>query len=588
MNLLDMRTIVFSYVITDIICVWFVVLLWRQNRNRFEGTAFWVIDFIFQAAALILIVLRGVLPDWISMVLSNTLVIAGAVLGFMGLERFVGKKGPQLHNCLLVMLFIFVHGYFTFVQPSLAVRNLNLAVALLLVCFQSVWLMWRRVEPGLRSWTFGVGLVNLLFCLVSIVRIVHFLIGAHAENNYFQSGLFEALVLVSYQVLFLLLTYSFVMMVNKRLLMQIGAQEEKFAKAFHSAPYAITLTRPSDGKIIDVNDTFYSITGYGRAEVMGMNTIDLHLWEHDEDRTDIVAALSRDGSVHGMEMPFRKKSGEAVAGLFSAEVITIDGEKYILSSIGDISDLKQAEEGFRRLNEELESRVLQRTAQLEASNRELESLSYSVSHDLRSPLRSIDGFSLALLEEYGDNLNDTGKGYLARVRKATLKMGFIMDDLLTLLKVIRSEFHPEQIDLSGMAREIIETKRRNNPDCAVEVIVQEGIMAQGDRRLMKLVMENLIDNAWKFTGKEAHPRIEFGTTVRDGETVCFIRDNGAGFDMAYVDKLFGAFQNLHASHEFPGTGIGLATVKRIIARHGGRVTAEGEVGKGAVFYLTLP
>jgi PAS domain S-box-containing protein len=588
MNFLDMRTIVLSYVITDILCVWFVVLLWRQNRNRFAGTAFWAIDFVFQAAALVLIVLRGAIPDWISMVLSNTLVISGGILGFMGLERFVGKKGPQTQNCLLVIFFIFVHSWFAFVHPSLAVRNLNISVALFLVCVQSVWLMWHRVEPGLRSLTFGVGAVNFLYCLISVVRIVHFFGGEHAGGDYFKSGLFEALVLVSYQVLFLLLTYSFVMMVNKRLLMQIATQEEKFAKAFHSAPYAITITRPADGTIVDVNETFSSITGYDRAEAIGKKTVDLHLWEHEEDRAAVVDALTQNGRVHGVEMPFRKKNGRAITGIFAAEVITIDGEKNILSSIGDITDRKQAEEDIRRLNEELESRVLQRTAQLEASNRELESVSYSVSHDLRAPLRSIDGFGQALLDEYGDKLEETGKGYLERVRGAAQKMGFLIDDMLKLLMVIRAEFHTESIDVSVMVRGIAETKQRSNPDRAVDVTIQDGITVQGDPDMLRIVMENLLDNAWKFTFNAAQPRIGFGVAAKDGETFYFIRDNGVGFDMAYAGKLFGAFQRLHASHEFPGTGIGLATVQRIIARHGGRVWAEGEVGKGATFNFTLP
>jgi len=348
MNLLDMRTIVFSYVVTNIICVWFVLLLWRQSRDRFAGIAFLVIDFIFQTAALILIVLRGAVPDWISMILSNTLVVTGAILGFMGLERFVGKRGPQIHNYLLVILFIFVHGYFVFVQPSLAVRNLNIAAALLLVCVQSVWLLWHRVESGLRSLTFGVGLVFFLFCLVNVVRILQFFTGVHGENNYFQSGISEALVLVSYQVLFLLLTYSLVLMVNKRLLMQIGTQEEKFAKVFHSAPYALTLTRPSDGKIVEVNETFFSITGYDRTEVMGKNTVDLGLWEHDTDRAAAVDALLKTGKVQGNEFNFRKKNGETMTGLFSAEIIAIDGEKSILSSIGDITELKRAEDVVKR------------------------------------------------------------------------------------------------------------------------------------------------------------------------------------------------------------------------------------------------
>ena len=347
MNILDMRTVIFLSVISNIVCTLFIVQLWRQSRNHFAGMAFWVLDFVFQALALVLIIQRGAIPDWMSMVLSNTLVIAGAILGFMGLERFLGKIGPQIHNFLLLAFFIIVHGYFILVQPSLAVRNLNLSVVLLLVCFQCLWLLWRRVELTMRPLTFGVGMVFGGYCAVSIVRIVEYFVGAHAGGDYFHSGAFQTLVLVSYLMLFILLTYSLVLMVNKRLLMEIGTQEEKFAKAFHSAPYAITLTRLSDGTVVDVNESFVAITGYDRAEVLGGKTMDLHIWEHEEDRAAVVDALTRNGKVHGMELRFRNKSGGAVTGLFSAEIILIDGEKNILSSISDITERKRVEEALR-------------------------------------------------------------------------------------------------------------------------------------------------------------------------------------------------------------------------------------------------
>ena len=221
-------------------------------------------------------------------------------------------------------------------------------------------------------------------------------------------------------------------------------------------------------------------------------------------------------------------------------------------------------------------------------NKELEAFSYSVSHDLRAPLRSIDGFSQILLEKYQDKpLDDKGKTYLDRVRRATQRMGRLIDDMLKLSRITRAEFKRRNVNISNMIRAIAEEHHKSNPERLVDIAVQEGIMVQGDPNLMQIAMENLMGNAWKFTGKEAHPKIEFGTTVRDGETACFIRDNGAGFDMAYAGKLFGAFQRLHTTDEFPGTGIGLATVQRIIHRHGGKVWAEGEKGKGAVFYFTL-
>jgi PAS domain S-box-containing protein len=250
---------------------------------------------------------------------------------------------------------------------------------------------------------------------------------------------------------------------------------------------------------------------------------------------------------------------------------------------------KQAEEKIRQLNTELEQRVVDRTTQLEATNKELEAFSYSVSHDLRAPLRSIDGFSQALLEEYENKpLDNIGMTYLKRVRRATQRMGFLIDDMLKLSRVTQSEFHHESVALSCMVQAIAETHQKNNPDKSVDVTIQEGIMVQGDPYLMRIAMDNLLDNAWKFSGGKERPEIEFGAVIKDGKTIYFIKDNGAGFDMAYVGKLFGAFQRLHTTDDFPGTGIGLATVKRIINRHGGLVWAEGEVGKGATFYFTLP
>ena len=221
-------------------------------------------------------------------------------------------------------------------------------------------------------------------------------------------------------------------------------------------------------------------------------------------------------------------------------------------------------------------------------NRELETFSYSVSHDLRAPLRSIDGFSQALLEEYEPVIDDQGRDYLRRVRAAATRMGELIDDLLNLSRVTRREMRHERVDLAALARVAAEQLERAKLYPPVEFVTAEPLVAAGDPHLLRIVLDNLLGNAWKFSSKAARPRVEFGVTVTDrGERAFFVRDNGVGFDMAHAGKLFGAFQRLHGMHEFPGTGIGLATVQRIIARHGGRVWADASPGQGATFSFTL-
>jgi light-regulated signal transduction histidine kinase (bacteriophytochrome)/HAMP domain-containing protein len=253
----------------------------------------------------------------------------------------------------------------------------------------------------------------------------------------------------------------------------------------------------------------------------------------------------------------------------------------------EVAERGRAEREILALNNELERRVRERTAELESTNRELESFCYAVSHDLRGPLRAIDGFSQALLQDCAPQLSEEGRRYLGRVRASAQRMSQLIEDLLTLSKASRGELTRLEIDVGDLARQVAADLAQRNPGRKVEVNIWDGMRDEADPRLLRAALENLIGNAWKFTANAEKPRIEMGC-LRDGErTTYFVRDNGAGFDMAYADKLFGAFQRLHSESEFPGTGIGLATVQRIVHRHGGRIWASAVPDKGATFFFTL-
>ena len=272
----------------------------------------------------------------------------------------------------------------------------------------------------------------------------------------------------------------------------------------------------------------------------------------------------------------------------------ISTERAVLNILDDVADekvrLMETQTAALNILEDFDiekERVRQRTAELEAANKELDAFAYSVSHDLRAPLRAIDGFSRLLEEDYGDRLDAAGHHVISRIVAGTGRMAQLIDDLLKLSRVSRGELRRARVDLSETVREVASNYQRLNADRSVEVLIASGVIAEGDPQLLRVALENLLGNAFKFTAKKPDARIEFGLDASGKAPVYFVRDNGAGFDPAYASKLFGAFQRLHSDAEFPGTGIGLATVKRIFLRHGGRTWAEGQTDRGATFYFTL-
>ncbi len=337
----------------------------------------------------------------------------------------------------------------------------------------------------------------------------------------------------------------------------------------------------NDGYFVYASPSFETVLGYSTCNLIDMRLFDLFNQEDFKKIPDWRNNLQATFRMKDAESKWRWMEGSSYTILWKHMA-------YIIFISRDITDRINAETEIKKLNTELEQRVIQRTAELEAANKELESFSFSVSHDLRAPLRSIDGFSKILLEDYETKLDSTGKDYLNRVRLAVDRMSSLIDDFLKLSRITRVELTRTKVNLSEIAIEYLSELNKANPERKLKFNVSPELYVNADNQLMKILMENLLGNSWKFSRNHAETLIEVGSYKDNDKIVFYIKDNGAGFDMSYINKLFTPFERLHSSNEFEGTGIGLATVQRIIARHGGRIWAEGEIEKGAKFSFILP
>ena len=418
---------------------------------------------------------------------------------------------------------------------------------------------------------------------------------------------------------------------RKRAEETLRESEERFRTAFQLIPDAVGFSRLEDGRYVFVNSAFTRLTGYEPEAALGRTSIELNIWESPDDRKKLVEELASRASVEDFETRIRHTDGSIRTVLTSGTVFELAGVPHLLNIVRDVTErrrleaeaeavrgerlrlleeadrsrrallslvedqgkteaeLRRSEAKYRQLSEELERRVLERTAELETSNRELEAFSYSVSHDLRAPLRAIEGFSALVVEQCGSQVDSEAQRLLGVVRTNARRMARLIDDLLLFSRTGRSEIRRKRLDMEAMARSAFE-EVVTDPEARARIGLRVGKLPEvdGDAALLRQVWINLLSNAVKFSSVREKPLVEV-EGARDGDSAVYrVKDNGAGFDMAYVAKLFGVFQRLHGMNEFEGTGVGLALVKRIVTRHGGRIWAEGAIGQGATLSFSLP
>jgi len=388
-------------------------------------------------------------------------------------------------------------------------------------------------------------------------------------------------VLILLTFVFLTIFYGFIVRsIQERKQAQLNALQyaNEVQDLYDNAPCGYH-SLDSSGTYLQINKTELDWLGYTHDEVIGKKRFGDFITPDSLKNFQVnFPVFKARGWIKDLEFDMVRKDGTILSVLLNATAITDSEGNYVSSrsTLIDVTDRKQIDLNLQKTNQELIR-----------ANQELEAFSYSVSHDLRTPLRSIDGFSQALLDDYADKLDTTAQSYLKRVRKAAQRMGELIDDLINLGRISKADIVRENVDLTALCHKVVNDLQRNDPNRKVNIIIDDELKVVGDSHLLKLVLDNLIGNAWKFTGHTDDARIEVTGQQQNGKIVFRVSDNGAGFDMTYANKLFEPFQRLHGYEEFEGTGIGLATVNRIIQRHGGEVWAEGEVGKGAAFYFSL-
>ena len=582
---IDIRTLAVVLGITHVIQIVIFYYQYLINKN-FRGPGWWLMWSAAEVIGFTFIILREI-PSIhrVAIIGQNSMIILGVIFLYIGIMRFLDKKENRVIIISIFALFLLSLLYFIYVNDDIQMRSIIIDATLATVSFLTAHCLFvnkTRAITASANFTTAIFLAHGGFFTFRTVMLI-----SGTPDNMFVPTLLNAATYMDALIVSILWTFCFIVMINQRLNAEMREVKEHFELIFNTSPDAALITRLTDGIVVNINEGFTVLSGFTRGETIGKSSLDIDIWEDDADRQRVVTELVEKGFCENYEAVFHRKDGSRIFGMMSARIITLQGISHIISITRDITGRKRAENEIHKLNVELEQRVIERTAKLETANKELEAFVYSVAHTMRSPLRTLDGFSHIILKKYADKLDAEGNRLLNVIRSGAHEINQLITDMLDLLRVSLSEMNFSRIDMNKLVDSVYLVTA--SPEVRGKFIFSAGSLPEafGDPAMMKQLWSNLISNAIKYTLPKEDRKIEIGSREKNGEDVYYIKDTGVGFNPEYTHKLFGIFERLHKVEEFEGTGIGLAIIQRIVSRHGGRVWAEGKEGEGATFYFTV-
>jgi PAS domain S-box-containing protein len=584
---IDVQTLAMILGITHFIQAVVFFVQYKINKT-YQGIGWWLLWSVAEVLGFFFMLLR-VIPSITSIAIlaQNSMLVLGTIFLYIGVMRFLDKKENRFILVSIFTVFFLALIYFDYVNNKIGIRGIILSLTLAFISFMTSQALFINKTRSITASANFLSVVFVVHGLVFTHRAIMILAGA-STDDFFASTLFNTLPFFDALIVSLLWTFGFIVMLNQRLNAEMTEAKEHFESIFNTGPDGALITSLKDGVILDISEGFTRLTGFTRDDSVGKSSLDLKIWKNPDDRLKIVTILREKGFCDNFESIFLRKDGSQLIGLMSAKIITLQSGPHIISVTRDISEYKRAEAEIVKLNAELELRVIERTFQLENFNREFEDFAYSIAHDLRSPLRAVEGFSRIVMDEYAFKLDTEGNRLLNVISDNVRHMDRLISDLLALSQVTRREMEISQVDMTKLAESVYREVAAPDVQKCFEFTVTPIPPVPGDAYLLRQVWTNLLANAIKYTMPRDVRRIEVGGYMDKKVNIYFVQDSGVGFEAEYAHKLFGVFQRLHAHDEFEGTGIGLAIVKRIVHRHGGMVWAEGKKGEGAKFYFSLP